>query len=74
MADADLFAAMIAGLQGAGLSRGEICRRAGLSPATISRACNGQMRAPSFATYDRLVRLCERAGVQPGRFVAKRQA
>ncbi len=72
MADADLFAAMIAGLTQAGLTRGEICRKTGLSPASISRAASGQMRQPSYGTFNALSRLCEKVGVKPGqRFVAK---
>jgi transcriptional regulator with XRE-family HTH domain len=57
------FESIIAGLQGAGLSRTDICRQTGLSQATIWRAVHGEMRAPAFETYQRLAHLAERLGV-----------
>jgi transcriptional regulator with XRE-family HTH domain len=63
----DVFQTMVAGLQDAGLSRTQICRQTGLSQATIWRAVHGEMRAPAFDTYDRLVRLAEKVGVPQSR-------
>ena len=59
----DIFASMIAGLQGAGLTRAQIGKQTGLSQATVWRAANGQMHSPAFDTYNRLVRLAEKVGV-----------
>ena len=56
----DVFQTMIAELQGAGLTRTQICRQTG--QATIWRAVHGEMRAPALETYQRLAQLAERSG------------
>jgi transcriptional regulator with XRE-family HTH domain len=58
-----IFEAIIEGLRGAGLTRAEISRRSGLSPTTIWRAENGELRQPSFSTYARLADVAKSCGV-----------
>jgi len=59
MQNVDL-AAIIAGLEAAGLSRPEIAVEARLSRNTVHRAACGDMRQPSYSTVQRLVNIFDR--------------
>ena len=59
------FAAMIAGLESAGLSRTEIANRAGISRNTVWRMATGEVQEPAYSTVMRLERLAKTAAVRP---------
>lgn len=54
---ADVFQSMLAGLAATGMTTTDIARQAGLSRQTLYRLENGEARAPSFSTYERLDRV-----------------
>ncbi|QKC96783.1 helix-turn-helix domain-containing protein [Mesorhizobium sp. NZP2298] len=56
----DPFAALIAGLERAGLSRPEIARQANVSPTTIWRMANGVNNDHMAGPASRIARLHER--------------
>ena len=54
------FAALIAGLELAGLKRSDIARQANLSPAYVTQLAAGTRREPSWSIGNRLVGLAEK--------------
>lgn len=60
---AQQLAAIVTGLERAGLSRAEIAAAAHVSRTTVWRAANLEIRNPSFATYQALDGLCRERGV-----------
>lgn len=65
MVPQETFAAMIAGLESAGLSRTEIAIRAGISRNTVWRMATGEVREPAYSTVIRVERLAKSAAVRP---------
>jgi transcriptional regulator with XRE-family HTH domain len=64
------FSALLAGLESAGLSTGEIARQSGLHRTTIWRLRQGEIRRPSWDAGDRILSLAKKtapnaARVQP---------
>jgi transcriptional regulator with XRE-family HTH domain len=60
MMQAEQFEALIAGLEGQGISRTEIAQATGLSRDTIWRLASGISRQPSHETVERLHRFAEK--------------
>ena len=53
----DQFASMILALRQSGLSPTEIAKRSGISRTHFYRLASGDIRRPSYETFDRLQRL-----------------
>lgn len=54
------FAAIIAGLESAGLGRSEIARQAGISKTYVTQLAAGDRREPRWTVGDRLLNLAEK--------------
>ena len=65
MPPADLFAAIIAGLEPHGLSRADIAKQAQVSKTTIWRMANGANKDHMSGPASRVKRLHERVVVEP---------
>jgi transcriptional regulator with XRE-family HTH domain len=61
------FAALIAGLESAGMTRGQIAASCHLSRNTVWRLATGEMRAPSYSTIQKIEALyVKRVSRPPG--------